>query len=307
MYSSEQKRTASRIIYTGLFVNVFLALIKISSGIFGLSTAVIADGIHTISDSVSDVVAIVGLKVSQKPVDESHHYGHGKFETLSAAIIGLMVFLAGIGIIITATEKLTAVIKGFAFPVPRLIVLLSVFLSIISKELMFRYSYNCGKKINSSVLVANAWHHRSDAVSSLAVFAGISALILLGDRFYFIDPCIAAVVAFIVIRASYKIINKSLSELLETSLNKDIEAGLINKITAVEGVIKFHNFKTRSIGNNSSVELHILVNNDLNIMQAHDIATQVEKAIRNELGENTFVSVHTEPFILNSEDPKDNR
>ncbi len=302
MLDTHKNTRAIRITLLGLWFNIALAVIKIVAGSAGMSIAVVADGIHTLSDTISDIVAIMGLKISQKPQDDSHHYGHGKFETLAAAIIGLLIFAAGMGIGYTSVMKFSAILSGKDVESPRLIVLSAVLLSIIIKEWMYRLTSFYGKKLKSQVLIANAWHHRTDVLSSLAVFIGIGSIFLLGDSFYILDPLSAIIVSLFVIKVSVNIVLNAINELLEKSIPADDIEKIRMAVLSADGVIGMHKLKTRKIGNNIAVELHILVDKDLNIVHAHNIASDVERKIRSDFGPDTFITVHTEPYFRDDRD-----
>ncbi len=297
MTGEKNNATAVKVTLLGMWLNILLALVKVTAGILGMSIAVVADGIHSISDSISDVVALTGLKISRKPRDESHHYGHGKFETLASVLIGLMILSAGAGMAFTAVDKLRSIAGGDEMHSPRTAVLIVVVLSVIVKEWMYRYTISRGKKIKSSILVANAWHHRTDAFSSVAVLIGLGAMFLLGKGYYILDPLSALLVSLLVVWVSWKIVLNAMNELLEKALPPDRIRLIKDTVMSVDGVIETHKLRTRSIGNTVAVDLHILVNSSLGIVQAHDIASMVEKRLREVFGPDTIINVHAEPYL----------
>lgn len=281
----------------GLAINLLLSVIKTLSGIFGRSSAMIADGIHSLSDSVSDIFLILGLRFADKPPDSNHRYGHGKIETLITVIISLMILFAGFVILgNNAYHIYLFFIHGVNLRQPGIIALFAAFISIVIKEILYRISKNAGIKHNSNAMTANAWHHRTDAFTSVAALLGISGAMLLGSNWFILDPLAAVLVSIFIIFVGLRLIKESIKELLETSLGEKKEREIIKIIRSVDGVLNPHNLKTRRVGNSIVIDVHIEVNKFLNIIQAHDIATEVETNLLSKFGSNTYVSVHVEPF-----------
>jgi len=279
----------------GSFINGILIILKIGGGITGKSSAIIADGIHSFSDFVSDIIVLSGLKLASKPCDESHDFGHGKYETFSSFFLGVFLFLAGTGILYNGITEIISFLKGKLIKTPSLITLLIALLSIIFKEYLYRVTKKIGEKTNSDLIIANAWHHRTDAISSFGVSLGIAGAIFLGDKWRFLDPLSSIILSVFIIIISFKIIKDSFNELVEASLDINTENRILHIINNVEGTKSPHNLKTRKIGNRISIDVHIRVSKELNISEAHSIATTVEKGLKNEFGEETFVSIHIEP------------
>ena len=279
----------------GSIINGILIIIKIGGGIIGHSSAIIADGIHSFSDFVSDIIVLSGLKLSSKPCDESHDFGHGKFETFSSFFLGIFLFFAGLAIFFKGINDIFFSTKGNIIEKPSLITLLIAFISIILKEYLYRATKTTGEITKSNLIIANAWHHRTDAISSLGIFLGIAGAILLGDKWRFLDPLSAVILSIFIIFISFKIIKDSFNELVEASLDMETENKILYIINSVKGANSPHNLKTRRIGNRISIDVHIKVSKNLNISEAHLIATKVEKNLKNKFGEQTFVSIHIEP------------
>ncbi len=284
-----------RITVISIILNILLGVFKIIVGIAGKSGALVADGIHSFSDFVSDIVVLVGIKLGEKPVDEGHNYGHGKFETFSTVILGAILFGAGIMIFWEASLKIFASYNGEILSRPGSLALSVAALSILVKELLFRYTKHVGEKTGRQSLIANAWHHRSDALSSIAAFIGIGGAIVLGESWRVLDPIAAVVVSFFILKVAGMIMLKSLNELLEASLDQDERENILRIIRSVPGAKNPHNLRTRKIGSAVAIELHLWVNPSLNVVEAHDISTEVEKALKEYYGHNTFISVHIEP------------
>jgi cation diffusion facilitator family transporter len=286
---------ATKVTWIGLYLNIVLTLFKLIAGVFGQSAAMIADAFHSLSDFATDVVVLLGFRFIEKPVDKSHDYGHGKAETLSSVIIGLALFAVGFRIFWVGVHSIYHVYQGEVIPEPGIIAFYAAVISIASKEWLYRYTIKTGKVINSPAVIANAWHHRSDAFSSIGTMIGIGGAILLGEKWHVLDPIAAVVVSVFIIQISIKISLDSFNELLEASLDDESEKNILAIISSVSGVISPHELRTRRIGNYIAIDVHIEVDKAFNITAAHDISTKVEKKIKAEFGEETFISIHVEP------------
>lgn len=284
-----------RVTYVGIIANTVLVLLKFAAGILGRSTAIIADAVHSVSDFGSDMVVIAGLKLGERPADDTHHYGHGKIETLSAVILGSVLILTGLGILVSGIDKMAGFFKGIPLPRPGWIAVYAAFVSIIVKEWLYHYTVKVGRKIDSPSVVANAVHHRSDALSSLGVLLGVGGAILLGQKWRVLDPAAAVIVSFFILKVAFKIIKESLNELLEASLGAEVEKEIVAIALDVDGARQPHNLKTRKIGNKVAIDLHIYVDRLLNIQAAHTISTEVENRLMARFGESAIIYVHVEP------------
>lgn len=291
----DRTKQATRVTRVGIFWNVVLTLIKLGAGFFGHSSALIADAIHSFSDFVSDIAVLTGLKLAGKPKDSSHHFGHGKFETLTTLAITLTLFFAGGLMIYQSITGLTDFFSGTEKAAPRLITLWVAIISILVKEALFQFTLRSGKKISSDALITNAWHHRTDAFSSIAVSVGIAGSIFLGPNWRMLDPITALLISVIVIRFAVKIFISAIDELADASLDEPINQEILKTVSAVPGAIFPHDMKTRKIGPNYAIDLHIKVNPKLTIVEAHDIATEVEIALKDAYGQDTYTSIHIEP------------
>ena len=287
---------ASRITWLGFFSNLLLTVFKLAAGILGQSAAMIADAVHSISDFFTDLVVVGSLKFASKPHDSNHKYGHGKVETLATAFIGGALFAAGIGIFWSGLSNIIGHYGNSPIQRPGMIALYAAMLSIVIKELLFRYTLLVGKRINSQVVIANAWHHRSDSYSSLGTVAGIGGAIFLGEKWVVLDPLAAMAVSFFILKVAFTITREALMELIETSLPRQQETAIIKTAMEVSGVHNPHNLKTRKIGNSIAIDIHIEVHRELNIEEAHDITVRLEKKMRETFGEDTHLSIHTEPL-----------
>lgn len=280
----------------GSAVNAALIVVKFIAGIMGRSSAMVADAVHSLSDFVSDVIILIFVRIAGKPKDKGHDYGHGKFETLATAIIGLLLIGAGIGLMINGIESVVGFLRGNIPSRPRMIALIVAIVSIISKEWLFHYTIRKGRKLDSQAVVANAWHHRSDAVSSLGTLAGIAGAMFLGENWRILDPIAAIIVSVLIIKSGYDIMKPCIDELLEASLPEEKEAEIEQLVKGVAGIMSVHNMRTRRIGNGIAVDLHAEMDGGITLSEAHEIATAAEIAIRQKFGDNSIINIHMEPL-----------
>ncbi len=295
--SKQRFARASRVIWIGFFANIGLTLLKLLAGILGRSSAMVADAIHSISDFVTDLVIAGSLKVASKPRDGNHKYGHGKVETLATAFVGIVLFSVGVGILYSGTMNIIGHFGDSPLHRPGMVALYAAIASIVIKEILFRYTLRTGKAVNSSVVLANAWHHRSDVYSSLSTLLGISGAIFLGSQWVILDPIAAIIVSFFIFKSAFFITREALEELVETSLPAKKEKEIIGIAGTVKGVHNPHDLKTRKIGSNIAIDMHIQVQEDLNVREAHDITVKLEQCLREKYGDDTHISVHTEPLL----------
>ena len=291
-----REKAAVHITVIGAIVNVLLAALKLAAGILGHSAAMIADAVHSLSDLVSDVVVVLFVKVAAMPADEHHDFGHGKFETLSAVIVGLLLFGVSIGLLKNGADQLLDIYHGVKGEGPGLIAMIAAVVSIVAKEILFRYTKKEGQRLNAPAVIANAWHHRSDALSSIGTLVGISGAIILGDSWRFLDPLAAVIVAVIIGKAAYDVIADAIGELLEKSLPPDQEEEILKIIMETPSIRDPHNLCTRRIGASIAIEVHIRLAADMTVHDAHEITRQVEARLRKRYGEWTHVLTHVEPY-----------
>lgn len=275
--------------------NVALLTFKFIAGVMGHSSAMIADAVHSLSDFITDVIVLAFVHVSAKPQDVGHDYGHGKYETFASFIIGLALIAAATGIIVSGIAKLIDWAGGKQLAAPGWLALAAAIISIVVKEILYRYTVNRGKKLDSQALVANAWHHRSDAFSSIATAVGIGGAILLGQRWTVLDPLASVVVSLMLVKVAYNLLRTSASELTESSLSADIEREIEDIISSFPDVSEPHNLRTRRIGNRFAIEAHVRMDGNIPLTAAHDRATAIEDALRKRFGKQTHVTIHMEP------------
>ena len=289
-------KIAQRVTWHGFFVNLLLTIGKILAGIFGNSAAMLADGIHSLSDFVTDLIVIVFVRISGEDRDKSHPYGHGKFETMASMLISIALFAVAVGICVNASKQIFAFYQGEVLEVPGGIALIAAVVCIASKEALYQYTARVGKKISSPVLIANAWHHRSDALSSIGTLLGIGGAFLLGGKFTILDPLAAILVSIFIGRVAYKIGFPTVQELLETSLPEDVEQEISLLIRNTEKVRFFHHLQTRKIGSAYAIDVHIKLDRSTSLVEAHDVATDIENQLRQKYGQQTQINIHMEPL-----------
>ena len=290
-----RQREIYRVTIVGSVVNMLLLIFKFVAGIVGNSAAMVADAVHSLSDFVTDIVVILFVRLSGRPADEDHGYGHGKFETLATLFVSLVLFGVAVMLFVGGVKDIVAVAHGEQLAEPTMVALIAAVISIIAKELLYHYTVKCGKKLNSQVVVANAWHHRSDAFSSIGVLAGVGGAMFLGGSWAVLDPIAATIVSLFIVKVAYSLLMPSLEELLERSLSKDVEQRIEQIILSVDGVSSPHHLRTRRIGSAYAIEVHIRMDGNLTLTQAHAVTTAVERLLKQEFGDSTHVGIHTEP------------
>lgn len=296
MRNKEREKGIYKVTLAGSIVNLLLVIFKFMAGIWGHSAAMIADAVHSLSDFITDIIVIFFVRISGKPKDESHQYGHGKFETLATLFIGLILLVVGIGIAYNGINSVTRVIQGETLPSPGKLALIAAILSIISKEILYRYTIIQGEKLKSSVLIANAWHHRSDALSSIGTGLGIAGAIVLGSKWTVLDPVAALVVSIFIVKAAFSLLKSAIGELMEEALPEEIEKDIAAIIHSFPEVSGLHNLHTRKIGNCYAIEFHIRMDGDTPLWHAHETITQIEQKLREQYGLHTHIMIHMEPL-----------
>ena len=275
--------------------NLALLVFKFVAGVLGHSAAMVADAVHSLSDFFTDLVVLLFVRVSARPQDESHDYGHGKFETLATLFIGLALVGAAIGIIVNGAVKFAGWLDGETLPIPGKLALWAALASILVKEILYRYTVIRGRALDSPAVVANAWHHRSDALSSIGAAISIGGAILLGERWAVLDPLASIVVGGMLMKVAWDLLKGSLGELTDQSLSADEEQEIIDIITASPDVTEPHNLRTRRIGNRIAIESHIRMDGSLPLETAHEQASAIERRLKERFGPETLVTLHMEP------------
>ncbi len=294
--SGEREKKIYRITFIGSIVNFMLLAFKFVAGVLGHSSAMIADAVHSLSDFITDVIVIVFVKIAGKPVDDDHAYGHGKYETLASVIVGIILGIVGVGLAWNGIEKTIGFFKGEPIESPTYLALAAAVISIVAKESLYRYTVSAGKDLNSPALVANAWHHRSDALTSVATLIGIGGALLLGPHWSVLDPLAAVVVSGFIVKAAFSLMKSGIDELLEKSLPEDQIAEIASIIGSVPGVIAFHRLRTRRIGANIAIDTHVKMDGGISLRNAHEIASEIERLLKKKYGAATYIGIHMEPF-----------
>lgn len=295
MKLTEREKAIYQVTWAGSFVNFLLVVFKFIAGILGHSAAMIADAVHSLSDFATDIVVLIFTRISNKPQDKNHDYGHGKYETLATAIIGIVLFAVGAGICWNGLRAIQTVWQGGRLPVPGMLAFAGAIISIVSKELIYRYTIHVGHKINSSAVIANAWHHRSDAFSSIGTAMGIGGAIALGESWSVLDPMAAVIVSFFIMKVSVQLLKPCVDELTEKSLPDEIEKEICLIAENTPGVSAIHNLRTRRIGNHYAIEMHVRMDGHLTLYEAHAKASVIENKLKEKYGNETHVGIHVEP------------
>ena len=291
----ERNQEIYQVTLVGGVVNVVLLLFKFVAGIVGHSAAMVADAVHSLSDFVTDVIVLVFVHISSKPKDKSHDYGHGKYETLAMTLIGVALLIVAIGIIYHGAMEIVAWLNGEQLEAPGTLALWAALLSMLLKEGVYQYSMVKARQLNSQVVEANAWHHRSDALSSVGTAIGIGGAIFLGQRWTVLDPIASLVVGAFIVKVAVDLLHRGIDDLMEHSLPEDVEEEILRIVGELKGVVDPHDLRTRKIGNHYAIELHILMDGDITLREAHNKASEVEDLLRARYGEHTHVAVHVEP------------
>lgn len=289
-----RKHKIYRVTFVGFAVNLILAVGKLAAGILGRSGAMVADAVHSFSDLATDVVVIVFAGISAKPKDDGHDYGHGKFETLATIIISLALLAVGTGILISGIRAIRVVADGGILPQPGVVALVAAVVSIVIKEVLYRYTVRVGHTLQSPSVVANAWHHRSDALSSLGTLAGITCAVFLGEKWRIADPIAALLVAVFIFKIAFDLARTGIDELLERSLPEDVEREILQIVTADPEVRQPHNLRTRRIGSSIAIEVHVRVDGAMSVRRAHQLTVDIERRLRERFGNETMIAIHTE-------------
>ncbi len=285
----------ARVTLVGSVVNLLLVALKAVAGVAGHSAAMLSDAVHSLSDFVTDIVVLVFVRVAARPQDSDHEYGHGKFETLATLFIGLALAAAAVGIVVNGAVKLGRWLQGENLPAPGTMALWAALISIVVKELLYQYTRFRGRKLGSSALEANAWHHRSDALSSIGAAVGIGGAILMGKRWTVLDPLASIVVGAMLVKVAWDLLGPSFGELTDSSLPADTEREILEVIRGIPGVEDPHNLRTRRVGSRIAAEVHVRMDGRLSLSDAHEKASEVERRFKARFGGESHIIVHMEP------------
>ena len=292
-----REKSIVRVTVWGAVANVVLAVAKLVAGIVGRSAAMTADAIHSFSDLVSDVIVLVMVKVASRGNDKDHEYGHGKFETLATVAVALLLLAVGGKMLADGVSRIAGFFRGEQMVVPGRIAFWAALVSIAVKEALYQWTAYVGRKFDSPAVVTNAWHHRSDALSSVGSAVGIALASLLGGKWAIMDSVVACAISIFIIRIGVKMALPALRELTEASLPEETENEIRDVILSVDGVLDVHAMKTRKTGPDIIIESHIVVDPEMTVFQAHLLTEYAEDRLRERFGQKTQISLHVEPSV----------
>lgn len=301
----DRQKETYRVTIAGSIINILLLAFKFAAGILGHSAAMIADAIHSLTDFVTDAIVLIFVRLGSKPTDHDHDYGHGKYETLASAIIGVSLLVVGMMICYSGVTKTYHAMCGEPLQQPGFIALAAAVASVVLKEWAYRFTVRVGRRCHSEAVVANAWHHRSDALSSVGTTVGIGGAIVLGEKWAVLDPLTAIVVSFFIMKAAWSVLSKAVDELTDGSLPKETEDEIEKIVSEDKDVSVVHNLCTRRIGNRIAIEMHVRMPGETSLYVAHHHATEIEQQLKQRFGADTHISIHLEPVKVNGhyEDP----
>ena len=301
----DRQKETYRVTIAGSIINILLLVFKFVAGILGHSAAMIADAIHSLTDFVTDAIVLIFVRLGSKPTDRDHDYGHGKYETLASAIIGVSLLVVGMMICYSGVTKTYHAMCGEPLQQPGFIALAAAVASVVLKEWAYRFTVRVGRRCHSEAVVANAWHHRSDALSSVGTTVGIGGAIILGEKWAVLDPLTAIVVSFFIMKAAWSVLSKAVDELTDGSLPKETEDEIEKIVSEDKDVSVVHNLCTRRIGNRVAIEMHVRMPGETSLYVAHHHATEIEQRLKQRFGADTHISIHLEPVKVNGhyEDP----
>lgn len=290
-----RQKQINRVTIVCLIGNILLTIFKFIAGFVGLSAAMVADAVHSLSDLLTDAIVLVGVHLGVKPADQDHPYGHGRFETFAAMIISIALILVAVFIFINGLKSIISVIQGNIIQKPGIIALIMAAVSIIAKELMYQYTVYVGKKVKSMAVISNAWHHRSDAFSSIATLIGIGGAVLLGNKWVILDPIAALLVSVFIVIIGIKIAKTAYDEMMDKALPEEDIEKIKDICLKTKGVKNPHDIKTRKIGFRLSINLHIDIDKDTSFIEVHNMTSEIEKNLKNSFDEEIYINIHPEP------------
>jgi cation diffusion facilitator family transporter len=286
-----QPRTAVQITWIGLLLNLLLGTAKVAGGWMLQSKALLADGAHSLLDLLTDIVVLVGLSLASKPEDANHHYGHHKFASFAKFFVGGMLLLFSIGLVVAALVDFRS---GLSQPQAGAALILAL-VSLVVKEALFWWTRGVARRLKSDLLMANAWHHRMDSLSSLGVAAALVGVWLGGERWLFLDDAVTLVLGGYLIFEAAKIFLRACSDLLDAAPEREIVEDLREHILPTPGAVAYHDFRVRRVGDFYEIDLHLQVDPEISVEEGHAIARSVKERMREKHPEVSKVLVHVEP------------
>ena len=293
--ASERERKIYTVTLVGSVCNFVLVAFKAVAGFVGNSPAMMADAVHSLSDFVTDVFVLFFVRLSNKPQDDDHAYGHGKYETLATSLIALSLMMVGALLFYDAASRIWLFMNGGELAQPGVIALAAAVVSVGVKETLYWYTIHYGRKLQSQAMVANAWHHRSDAFSSVATMIGIGGAILLGKGWAVLDPIAALIVSVLIVKVAIELLRRSAGDLLDQSLPEEMKQEIMSVLESFAEIECPHNLRTRCIGNRKSIDIHVRMDGNMTVFQSHEITRGIEHRLRELLGGDTIINIHVEP------------
>ena len=290
-----------RITLWGSLVNILLTALKFAAGILGASAAMIADAVHSLSDLLTDFVVLLFVRISSRPADHDHPYGHGKYETLATTIVAVALLAAGGVLLAEGVEKIAAALRGEELAMPGRIALWAALISIAAKEMIYWLTIRVARRVRSSALEANAWHHRTDSLSSVATALGIGGALIFGGRWAILDPIAAVLVSVFILVAAAKLLHEAIQDLLEKRLPDEVEQQIRDIVAEDQEMSELHKLRTRRVGMVYSIDMHIRMHGNVSLYEAHRHSMLLEDRLRRQFGPETLISIHIEPFKVNGE------
>ncbi len=286
-----ENKVIAQLSIVGIVGNILLSAFKFFAGIFGASSALVSDGVHSLSDVFATLIALIGTKLGRRGADSEHPYGHERFECVASLVLGLILFATALGIGWSAIQVIVSGSYEYA-ETPQMIALIAAVTSIVVKEAMFWYTRHYALKIGSSAFMADAWHHRSDAISSVGALVGVGASML---GFPIMDSIASIAIALLIIKVAFDIVQDALSKMVDSSATPEFEESLRSVVSDISGVVRVDSLTTRQFGNKVYVDLEIAVNGDSPLREAHDIAESTEHQLEREFPSIKHVMVHVNP------------
>ena len=297
-YTSREERVkqATRVTWLSVTINSILTIGKLLVGIFGHSAAMVADALHSGSDFATDFAVMLGMRLAKRPEDEDHPYGHGKYENLAAILVGIALCGAGFMIVIQAVAILLGALGGRLPERPALVAMLAGIISVIVKEWLYQRTVKVAEETANDALLANAWHHRSDAFSSFATSIGAGAGALLGGKWVLLDPVAACLVGCFLLRVAWAIVKDSLDKLMEHGMSVQENEQILALLHSLPNLSEPHHLRSRRVGAVAVIEMHFRVNPEMTVRVSHNIASRVEQRLREVFGADAIITIHVEPL-----------
>lgn len=295
MGASGRKSGIFKVTIIGGVVKFLIFVIKLLAGIFGRSTAMVADSLHSLSDLLTDFIVLAFVGVASRKPDNKFPYGYGKFETLASLIIGLILFGVGVSIIVDNANLVSEALNGLELERPTYLALIVAALSVIIREALYHYTIARGRRLKSAPVIANAWHHRADALTSAATLLAIAGSMFLGEKWRVLDPIAAIAVGALVVKVGVQVIIPAVAELLERSLDPEELNDIEQLIKSVDGAEALHLLRTRRLGGNVAIDAHVDTAPEISLADAEKISSRIEQRLHQRYGEDAHISVHMHP------------